>query len=104
LSKTLGYPATFIDTGDLGSRRFADLTCWSRQTVITAVCQNDSTLIKCSFVRSGGKVVARSRVSAFVGKEGFVTHNEKDKDSTAGETRKDRLIPYVSREESERQI
>ncbi|AWH73004.1 zinc carboxypeptidase [Dokdonia sp. Dokd-P16] len=98
--QTLGYPATSIDTGNLGRINLEDFDVLVMPSGWYGSVLNDSTLDKVKdFVRGGGKVIAiANAVGSFAKKSGFNlkrNSNSSDEDDTSSD---DNLIPYAERE------
>ncbi len=100
--QTLGYPATSIDTDDLGRAPLDQFDILVMPNGWYGSVLNDSTFDKVKdFVRGGGKVIAiGNAVGSFAGKSGLSL--KRNKTSTNGEsddgTETDNLTPYAERE------
>lgn len=97
--QTLGYPATSIDTDNLGRVSLDQFDVLVMPSGWYGSVLNESTLDKVKdFVRGGGKVIALANaVGSFAGKSGF---SLKRNDSPSGDDDKkdDNLTPYAERE------
>lgn len=100
--QTLGYPATSIDTDNLGRVSLDQFDVLVMPSGWYGSVLNESTLTKVKdFVRGGGKVIAiGSAVGSFAGKDGFNLKRNKSGGSEDSQDAQsaDNLTPYAERE------